>query len=194
MKRRIDACKIARLENGTTAVEFAIVAMVFFLIVFGIMEFGRLLYVWNTVQEVTRRAAREAVVRTADDAARISRMAIFREEGGSGTVHLPAGLEITEAEVRINYLTADLSTPSPMPTDAAGRFDPARNLAACNSAVPEDLKSCVRFVETCLATDGACAGSVRYAPMIGLFPFLAIQIPVSRVLMPAESLGFNIAE
>ncbi|WP_040394169.1 TadE/TadG family type IV pilus assembly protein [Aromatoleum toluclasticum] len=194
MKKTIYRLQIARRENGTTAVEFAIVAMVFLLIVLGIMEFGRLLYVWNTVQEVTRRAAREAVVRTADDASLIARMAVFHNETSSGTVRLPAGLEISNAEVKLNYLRADLSAPSPMPVDASGHFDPAKNLAACNSADPNELASCVRFVEACLATDGACANTVKYAPMINLFPFLAIDIPVSRVLMPAESLGFNISE
>lgn len=194
MKERIYNYRIARREHGTTAVEFAFVAIAFLLILFGIMEFGRILYVWNTVQEVTRRAAREAVVRTADDAGRISRMAIFRDEAGSGTVHLPAGVEISEAAVRINYLTADLTAPSPMPVDAAGRFDPAANLAACNSAVPLILQSCVRFVEVCLATDGACLTTVAYSPMIALLGFSPINIPVSRVLMPAESLGFNISE
>lgn len=194
MKKRIGTHQIALRENGTTAVEFAIVAMVFFLIMFGIAEFGRLLYVWNTVQEVTRRAAREAVVRTADDKSMIARMAVFHDETGSGSVKLPAGLEISNAEVRLNYLRVDLTAPSPMPVDAAGRFDPAKNLAACNSADPVELQSCVRFVEACLATNDTCTGSVRYAPMIGLFSFLAINIPVSRVLMPAESLGFNISE
>lgn len=194
MRKRIATHQFARRETGTTAVEFAFVAMVFLLIAMGIMEFGRLLYVWNTVQEVTRRAAREAVVRTADDASRIARIALFRDEAGSGTVNLPAGLEINNAQVRINYLRVDLTAPNPMPVDAAGRFDPAKNLAACNSADPVELASCVRFVEACLATDGACASTVKYAPMIGLFPFLAIDIPVSRVLMPAESLGFNISE
>ncbi|MFD2270633.1 TadE family protein [Undibacterium arcticum] len=35
----------------------------FFLVLFfGTLEFGRLIYLWNTVQEVSRNAARMAVV------------------------------------------------------------------------------------------------------------------------------------
>ena len=54
-------------QRGAAAVEFAIIAMLLFTVLFGIIEFGRLFYVINTVQEVTRRAAREAVVRWVDN-------------------------------------------------------------------------------------------------------------------------------
>lgn len=175
-----------RRENGTTAIEFAIVAMVFLVIVLGIMEFGRALFLWNTVQEVTRRAAREAVVRNTNDAPGISRFAVFRPEGGTVTVALPAGGEITNFSVRINYLNANMANASPMPTD------PADNISACNNA--SRATSCIRYVETCVATGNDCANSITYVPMVGLFPFLAIRIPVSRVVMPAESLGFNVAQ
>lgn len=173
-----------RSESGATAVEFAIVAMLFFTIVFGIMEFGRVLFIWNTVQEVTRRAAREAVVRSFADAGKIQRSAIFRSETGSGSDYLPAGLEISNANVKINYLNGNLAVASPMPTD------PSDNISACNDATRVD--SCVRFVEACVATSGDCTGSVQYRPMVGLFPFLSISIPVSSVIMPAESLGFSV--
>lgn len=174
-----------RKERGATAVEFAIVAMLFFTIVLGIMEFGRVLYVWNTVQEVTRRAAREAVVRHFADASMVARSAVFNAETGSGTAYLPAGLEITNAHVRINYLNGALAVASPMPTD------PADNLSACNDVAR--VASCIRFVEACVATAGNCTGSINYAPMAGLFPFLAIPIPMSSVIMPAESLGFSVS-
>lgn len=170
-------------QRGAAIVEFAIVALIFFTLVLGIMEFGRLLFIWNTVQEVTRRAAREAVVRdftTEVDA--IRRNAIFRG-GSSGTAYLPAGAEITNAEIQISYLNASLADASPLPTD------PADNISACNDVTRTD--SCIQFVEACVATDGACTGSITYIPMAGLFPFLAISIPVSSVRMPAESLGFN---
>lgn len=172
-----------RRQRGATAVEFAIVAMLFFTIVLGIMEFGRVLYIWNTVQEVTRRAAREAVVRNFVDANRIQRAAVFGDEGGTGTAYLPAGLEITNATVRINYLNGTLAVASPMPVDVPD------NISACADSTR--TASCIRFVEACVATSGNCTGSVQYAPMAGLFPFLAIGIPVSSVIMPAESLGYT---
>jgi TadE-like protein len=174
----------ARRQRGAAAVEFAIVAMLFVTVILGIMEFGRLLYLWNTVQEVTRRAAREAVVRSFADAGKIQRAAVFNAEEGSGAAYLPAGLEITSLNVKINYLNGALAVADPMPTD------PSDNISACNDATR--AASCVRFVEACVATSGNCTGSVQYAPMAGIFPFLAISIPVSSVIMPAESLGFSL--
>ncbi|WP_316153312.1 pilus assembly protein [Cupriavidus sp. BIC8F] len=51
-----------RHQRGTTAVEFAIVAVLFFSVLLGILEFGRVLYTWNAVAEATRWGARQAVV------------------------------------------------------------------------------------------------------------------------------------
>ena len=48
-------------QAGTTAVEFAVLSILFFTIIFGIIEVTRLLFVYNTLQEVTRRAAVAAV-------------------------------------------------------------------------------------------------------------------------------------
>jgi len=57
------------VERGAAAVEFALVATVFFTLLFGVMEFGRLLYLWNTTAEATRRGARIAAVCDLNDGA-----------------------------------------------------------------------------------------------------------------------------
>lgn len=49
-------------ERGVAAVEFALIASVFFTLLIGIMEMGRLLFYMNTAAEVTRLGARMAVV------------------------------------------------------------------------------------------------------------------------------------
>ena len=56
--------RLARAQRGrgAAAVEFALVSLVFFTILFGAMEMGRLMYYWNTAAEVTRLGARMAVV------------------------------------------------------------------------------------------------------------------------------------
>ena len=51
-----------RGQRGAAVVEFALVAAVFFTLLIGIMEMGRILFYWNTVAEVTRLGARMAVV------------------------------------------------------------------------------------------------------------------------------------
>ncbi len=49
-------------NRGATIIEFALVAFIFFLILWGIFEFGRAFYVYNSAQHLTRCMAREAVV------------------------------------------------------------------------------------------------------------------------------------
>jgi hypothetical protein len=51
-----------RNRQGAAAVEFAIVAPVFFLLVFGMIEFGRALMVQQILTNAAREGAREAVV------------------------------------------------------------------------------------------------------------------------------------
>ncbi len=49
-------------EKGTTVAEFAMVALLFFIMIFGIIEFGRLLYTHNALTDATRRGARYASI------------------------------------------------------------------------------------------------------------------------------------
>ncbi|WP_419534916.1 TadE family protein [Endozoicomonas sp.] len=57
-----DSAFLKHGQKGTTIVEFSIVASVFFMVLFGLMEFGRVVYTFNLLQEATRSAARVAVV------------------------------------------------------------------------------------------------------------------------------------
>lgn len=186
LRRRTAAC---RHQSGATTVEFALIAIVFLTLLLGIMEFGRMMYVWNTAQEVTRRAAREAVVRNfATQVDAVRREAVF-QPGSSGTAYLPAGVEISNVRVRITYLNASMNEADPQPSD------PADNLSACGDATR--VNSCIRYVraEICEVADDIC-GAVPYVPMVGLLAALgidlAVRIPLAAVVMPAESLGFAI--
>jgi hypothetical protein len=49
-------------QHGAAAVEFALIAMLFFTVLFGIVEMSRVLFYMNTVGEATRLGARLAVV------------------------------------------------------------------------------------------------------------------------------------
>lgn len=60
MKHAAHATK--RTESGLATVEFAIIGAVFFMVLFAVVEFGRTLFVINTLTEVTRRGARMAAV------------------------------------------------------------------------------------------------------------------------------------
>ena len=184
-------CKRAKTwQRGVAAVELALVAIPFFLLLLGAIEFGRLMYVWNTVQEVTRNAARQAVVTDFNNTVALNGIryaAVFQTSPGS----LPAALEVTDTNIKVSYLNDAVGTlSSPLPPN------PGANIAACLSGDP----SCIRYVEVCVvrAADAilqtvSCAASteVLFSPMIGFFSNLsALKIPRSTVRMPAESLGF----
>ena len=54
--------KPVRQQLGVAAVEFALVCTVFFTLLLGVVEMGRLLWTWNAATEATRLGARLAVV------------------------------------------------------------------------------------------------------------------------------------
>ena len=49
-------------QVGSAAIEFALIAVIFFTILIGILEFGRVLFYMNSAAEATRFGARIAVV------------------------------------------------------------------------------------------------------------------------------------
>ena len=166
-------------QRGAAAVEFAIIAMLLFTVLFGIIEFGRLFYVINTVQEVTRRAAREAVVRWVDNSntSQAKRIALFSRAS------LPAGAEITAVNIDIKYLTASGGVPNPFPDSAT------KNISACLT----EPAGCIALVQVSIINAPYTPSEpyAYYVPMVRLFPFLRLRIPASTVTMPAESLGYS---
>jgi len=119
---------------------------------------------------VTRHAAREAVVRWVDNS-NTSPAKILALFGGAS---VPAGAEITAANIDIQYLTASGAVPSPFPLSASD------NISACLTGPA----GCIALVQVSII-------GANYAPMVGLFPFLNLPIPASTVTMPAESLGYT---
>jgi Flp pilus assembly protein TadG len=63
-------------QRGTTTVEFAIVGAVALALIFTVIEFGRILFTLNVLDEGVRRATRVAAVCAVDDAA-IADAAVF---------------------------------------------------------------------------------------------------------------------
>ncbi|NMM78538.1 TadE/TadG family type IV pilus assembly protein [Acidovorax sp. SRB_24] len=49
-------------QSGATAVEFALVLIIFLTFLLGIIDFSRMLFTWNAANEATRLGARYAVV------------------------------------------------------------------------------------------------------------------------------------
>jgi len=60
--KRINLTSSQFSQRGVAAVEFALIAVILFTLIFGITEFGRVLFMMNTTTEATRLGARLAVV------------------------------------------------------------------------------------------------------------------------------------
>lgn len=71
-----------RRQKGLTTVEFALAGSSALVVLFGCIEISRALYVWNTVGEATRRAARMAAICPMNDPA-IRAAALFASDGDS---------------------------------------------------------------------------------------------------------------
>ncbi len=82
---------LRRRQSGVTTVEFAIIGTVALLTLFGAIEVGRAVFVMNTLNETTRRAARVATVCPINDPA-IFEVAMFNAPGGGTATQFVPGL------------------------------------------------------------------------------------------------------
>lgn len=106
-------------QTGTTTVEFAIVGGLAILVLLGVIEFSRLLFVANALNEGTRRGARMAVVCPINDPA-IAKVAVFSRSSGPTTSPLLKDLGVED--VTVEYLDR-LGAPVADPATAPGFLD-----------------------------------------------------------------------
>jgi len=98
---------VEKREKGQALVEFAMVALLFFTLVFGIIEFGRALWTWNTIVQATRAGARFAAVEVpTNDDMRIMKVVAYNDPN-AGTSSTPVVPGLTEANIRVRYLNND---------------------------------------------------------------------------------------
>jgi Flp pilus assembly protein TadG len=71
-RRFSGARRLVRSERGTAVVEFALVAPLLFLLVFGIIEFGRILNAYNQLTQLAGQGARAAAVNRNPDGTAIA--------------------------------------------------------------------------------------------------------------------------
>jgi len=166
-------------QSGSVAVEFALIAFFAFLpLLLGIIEFGRLFYVANTAQEVTRRAAREQVVKWLSDSASVKRHAVFRDNDGS----LMGAPEVTNATVTLSFYNSYANALNGTAA-ISGVASSQENVSNCLLAT----SNCINFVRATLQSGGA---PINYSPMTGWFGDLfSVPLPGATVIMPAEALG-----
>lgn len=183
-------------QDGVAAVEFALVVSMFLLLVFGIIEFARLMYMYNTLSEVTRSAARAAanISFTDDSALNLARRrAVFDEDEGI----LPFGTPITSDHIRIEYmylgvkgggLELQIIPSGSMPAS------PARNRVNCMA--DSTAINCIRAVQVRICQEGNTAGTCTAVPYQTLMPLvsLPLTLPTSLTIVTAESLGYQVGD
>jgi Flp pilus assembly protein TadG len=89
-------------QRGLTTVEFAFIGATLMLLLFGLIEVGRAMFVLNALNEATRRSARMATVCPINDPA-IAQVGMFNAPGETGNT-IVGGL--TAANFSIQYLNA----------------------------------------------------------------------------------------
>ena len=89
-------------QKGAETVEFAMICLLLFALVFAVIEFGRALFVWNALTEATRRGARMAVICPYQSPIP-TQVAIFDVIDGSLSTS-PIVADLTPAMVNVSYL------------------------------------------------------------------------------------------
>jgi TadE-like protein len=120
---------LRKAERGATVAEFAVVSAFFFMMIFGIIEFGRLLYTHNALTDAARRGARYAALNT-ENATCVRNVVIYGERSNqigprpTCTPIGPAlvyGLDSPDVTIDVHYegvdLDGDPSDPSPIDTN-----------------------------------------------------------------------------
>ncbi len=93
--------KLGQHQAGLSTVEFAVIGMITMVLLFGVFEIARAFFVYNMLEEATRRGARLAAVCAINDPA-VREIAIFNASGGGASSALVQGL--STANVEITYL------------------------------------------------------------------------------------------
>lgn len=173
-----------RHEGGHTAVEFGIFAIALFTFIFGTIEMGRALFVWNTMAEVTARAARAAAMANFNDAAASSQLRRDALGIAAPDDKLFLANEITHENLVIDYLRRDGATVvDPMPPC------PAMNVVNC--LANPDGPQCIHFVRVRLCKKDTNCDHVPYTPLMPLpgIDRLNVSMPWFSAVVPAETLG-----
>ncbi|MYM66248.1 pilus assembly protein [Pseudoduganella sp. FT55W] len=179
-------------QGGATLAEFALSVVIFFTAMFFVMETARAVYVWNTLQDATRRAAHAAAMSDFSNPAvmdRIRQAAVLRDNAGP----LPLGTPVSDAHLRIDYLALTRNADGSLamtPIPAAGMPScPVR--AHLNCIANPNGANCIRFVRARLCSpDSDACDDVQYEPLL---PLTAINhaLPQATTIAKAESLGYQ---
>ena len=174
-------------ERGATVVEFALIALIFFLILWGIFEFGRAFYVRNSLQHLTRCMAREAVVLQPSSYANAKASCLMK---GSGSLYTWPFYNTTPTDlmnafrIRYYYGTPDgtCSSSNCVEEPKGTSYDDQMTLCILNDA------KCIDYVQVY-----AVPGSYEELGLLRTWlqqPGATAQ-PYAATTMPAEAMGYT---
>ena len=147
--------------RGIYTVEFAIIGLLVFTLLFGVVEMGRLYFTVNALDEAVRRGTRLAAVCNISDPV-VLRRAIFNAAGDAGTSQLIGNLATTN--LTLSYLDANGAVvANPADTSGANGF------------------RAIRYVQLSLQN----FVFNLFIPGFGV----PITLPAFRATLPRESLG-----
>jgi len=110
--------RLIRDQRGISSIEFVIVASVFFMLIFGMVDFSRAMWEWNAAAKATHWGVRYAVV---NDMVTIQ----MREWSGTVDGGLGAGSSVTVASLNglADTFTCTSTTGCNLQTDTTNDFD-----------------------------------------------------------------------
>ncbi|MDB5959662.1 MAG: pilus assembly protein TadE [Massilia sp.] len=174
-------------------IEFAFVVLIFLAFLFFVIDMARLMFVTNTLQEATRRAASFSSVSNPGSASGyndIRNKAIFRTSPG-GLMLMP---ELTDQSVRIDYLAVVRDSSGAYSTqEVPGGLIPsdlAQNRHNC--VVDAYAPNCIRFVRVriCNPQSSATCEPMKFKPLLNFFNF-EIALPIATTISKAQSFGYS---
>lgn len=176
-------------QRGVETVEFAMLVGLFLAMVFLVIEMARVMYVWNTAQDITRQAAHAAASTDFSDAAQM--LQVQQQALPPGAAQLGG---FSAAQVHIDYLSAIDAAGEPVPVATLAAC-PTRNLINCTNAPHGG--NCARLVRARLCQNGAGAACppVQYQPLLPLLwgfgsGARSFSIPSSDTVVAAGTLGY----
>ena len=89
-------------QKGNQTVEFALISLLLFALIFAVIEFGEILYVWNALAETTRRGARLASV-CPYNSPKPGQVALFDVPSGNATSSFMIP-DFTASNISFSYL------------------------------------------------------------------------------------------
>lgn len=97
LKRNIES------QRGAALLELAICATVFLTAIFGVLEFGRLLWTHSALKDAARRGARYAAVRKQGDEAAVIKYIVYGDPSANPATAKPVVDGLTTGQVDVEY-------------------------------------------------------------------------------------------